>query len=116
MSESVSEKAKSFRPDEESAVFYYNKKREIVDDDFTAVAKLSAVKKDGEEKYTFYLRKSEGDIYDPYGVRQITKSTIQLYPYKKVDKEVFDLYFEYLKTRKDIYLIKAKREDINQRR
>jgi hypothetical protein len=116
MGKSLSDAAKQFSIDEERNEFFYNKKREIVDNDFKTVAKLSVVKKNGEEKATYYLRKFEDDLYDPYGIIDIKKTTMDLFPFKKVEKETFDLYFEYLKGRQNIYLTKARRQDITYRR
>ena len=117
MSKSLTEQAKEFGPKEETHVYYFGKTAEPVDDGINSLARLTVkVDEKGNESSYYSIRKCEGDLYDPYGVRLMTKTTLEIFPYRKVDKPVFDLYFKYLKERKSIHLTQARRLDVNNRR
>jgi hypothetical protein len=77
-------------------------------DEKIAVAKKSKV----ENRQTFYIKHGRGEIYDPWGMDR-NKSSSFIFSLRKVNEEIFNLYLEYLKTKREIFLTRARRLFIN---
>ena len=71
------------------------------------VAKL--VNTDG--KANFYIKFRRGQLFDPYGMDALKINSKDI-KYKKVDLNIYLAYKRYLETRREIFLIEAKREFI----
>lgn len=76
---------------------------QVTEDDKLALAKILNV--DGKE--TFYVKFGRGEIFDPHGIDKNKASTFQ---FRKVKKSIFENYREYLLTRRDVFLTRARRE------
>ena len=59
-----------------------------------------------------YIKYGMGDIFDPWGMNS-NKINSPAFSFRKVNKSVFDNYLKYLETRRSTFLLKAKRELIN---
>jgi len=68
-----------------------------------SVAKIQMV----DNKENYYVRFGRGEIVDPHG---IDKNRIYNFEFKKVSKLIFNNYIEYLKTRREVFLIRARRD------
>lgn len=126
MNKSLNESAKKFSKEREEYIYLFDTKGkvlvtpdgELYKEEKDAVAKLiEIIERDdnGELKQTgvYYLRYGRGDLYDPEGPYDLRRSNLHLYPFEKTQKEVFDLYIEYLQRRKGVLLTKARREFFN---
>lgn len=71
----------------------------------SALAKIVMVNSN-EHYFIWFWR---GDLYDPYGPDILRRSQQFISKFKKVNKETFDNYFRYLKTKNRLYLTRAKR-------
>lgn len=106
----------------EDFVIYYTTKAKQQDQDEDG---NSLVKKDGQFAYAkavyggskpAYWVKSDGyRLVDPYGMFSLSKTKVpglSKETYIKVKKAVFDLYLQFLKTKNNIHLDKANRENM----
>lgn len=59
----------------------------------------------------YYVKYRRGELFDPYGMDAL-KANAQDTRYRKVDKDVYEKYCKYLKTRRETFLLEAKREFI----
>jgi len=57
---------------------------------------------------TYYVKYGRGDLLDPYHADRLTYNR-PYFDFKKVKKNVFDLYIEYLKSSSRIFLTRARR-------
>lgn len=83
-------------------------------DERDAVAKLVEFvsETDGQKiNFSYYVKHRRGQLFDPYGVDAL-KANAQDTRYKKVDEYIFNKYIDYLKTRRETFLLEAKREFI----
>lgn len=110
----ITEDAKEFVKDKEEITYLFNKHVEYVDPDdiHEAVCKLVEIREGQTQTGQYYIRVGYGDIYDPYGTSTIRRSNVTLFPFKKVNKVVFDNYIQYLKQRKTKFLTQARRDFI----
>ena len=60
-----------------------------------------------------YVKYGAGDIFDPWGMHS-HKINSPMFAFRKVEKKTFQHYLEYLKTRRSAFLLKAKRELVNE--
>lgn len=60
---------------------------------------------------SYYVKYRRGQLFDPYGVDAL-KTNAQDTRYKKVDEYIFNKYIDYLQTRRETFLLEAKREFI----
>lgn len=91
--------------DQEEVVVFYGLAGKIVDSEPRALAKV--ITKNSKEYFFVWFWR--GDLYDPYGPDILRKSQQFMSKFMKVNKEVFDFYYKYLKTKNRIYLTRAKR-------
>jgi hypothetical protein len=92
---------------------YYDKSGKICEQD-RAVAKVVELP-DEDNKNTvlsYYVKHGRGQVFDPYGI-DMHKTNAYNFQFKKVDEEIFTNYNKYLSTRREIYLISARRAFIN---
>jgi|688.fasta_scaffold275937_4 hypothetical protein len=78
------------------------------------VAKVVQFAKENNDEKTslyYYIKHRRGQLFDPYGVDAL-KANAQDTRYKKVDEYIFNKYNDYLKTRRETFLLEAKREFI----
>ena len=61
----------------------------------------------------YYIKYGLGDIFDPWGMNS-NKVNSPALSFKRVNKKVFDNYLQYLKTRRSSFLLRAKRELVNE--
>lgn len=83
-------------------------------DERDGVAKIVqfASETDNEKvNHFYYVKHRRGQLFDPYGVDAL-KANAQDTRYKKVDEYIFNKYNDYLKTRRETFLLEAKREFI----
>ena len=67
---------------------------------------------DNSKSNTYYnIKHRRGQLFDPYGIDAL-KANAQDTRYKKVDQYIFNKYNDYLKTRRETFLLEAKREFI----
>ena len=67
---------------------------------------------DGEKiNFSYYIKHRRGQLFDPYGIDAL-KANAQDTRYKKVDEYIFNKYIDYLTTRRETFLLEAKREFI----
>tara|TARA_Y100000310_G_scaffold315845_1_gene366912 strand:+ start:3202 stop:3543 length:342 start_codon:yes stop_codon:yes gene_type:complete len=61
----------------------------------------------------YYIKYGNGDIFDPWGMHanKINSPSIS---FRKVGKKTFQHYLKYLETRRSAFLLKAKRELVNE--
>ncbi len=78
-------------------------------DEHSALAKIVVVNSKSEHYFIWFWR---GDLYDPYGPDILRKTQQFISKFKKVNKETFENYFRYLKTKNRLYLIRAKRSSM----
>ena len=60
------------------------------------------------DRETYYVKYGRGDLLDPYHVDRLTHNR-SFFDFKKVNKNIFDLYMEYLKSTSRIFLTRARR-------
>jgi hypothetical protein len=113
MGDSLNEGAKKFTLKNNQFIWFFDKNGKGVDTEELAVAKLLETENDKGNEVLYYVRKGRGNLYDPYGPYEITKTTRYLYEFDRVDKEVFDLYIKYLKQKKTKFYTDARREYLN---
>jgi hypothetical protein len=79
-----------------------------------AVAKIIELhnKEDNRITSNYYVKHGRGDLFDPYGM-DMNKTNAYNFQFKKVDRSIFEKYVEYLKTRREVFLIQARRAFIN---
>jgi len=77
-------------------------------DETMALAKVIMI--NNNEYYLIWFWR--GDLYDPYGPDILRRSQQFISKFKKVNKETFDNYFRYLKTKNRLYLTRAKRSSM----
>lgn len=80
----------------------------MVENDVYALAKIVTI----NSKEYYFIWFWRGDIHDPYGPDILRKSQQFISKFTKVNKETFDNYFRYLKTKNRLYLTRAKRSAI----
>lgn len=89
------------------ATVYIDKTSKEIPEERDAVAKI--VNTDGKE--THYIKFRRGQLFDPYGIDAL-KLNARDNRYKKVDMDLFLLYKKYLQTRRETFLLEAKRDFI----
>lgn len=72
-----------------------------------AVAKFVNV--DG--KTNFYIKFRRGQLFDPHGIDALKINSKDI-KYKKVDLDIYFTYKRYLETRRELFLMQAKRDFI----
>ena len=60
-----------------------------------------------------YIKYGYGDIFDPWGMHS-NKVNSPSISFRKVGKKTFQHYLKYLETRRSAFLLKAKRELVNE--
>ena len=60
------------------------------------------------DRETYYVKSGRGYLLDPYHVDRLTHNR-SFFDFKKVNKNIFDLYMEYLKSTSRIFLTRARR-------
>lgn len=97
----------------ENTVLYYDKAGNPCEAD-RAVAKSTELQaEEGKSPVTvYYVKHGRGQVFDPYGI-DMHKTNAYNFQFKKVDQEIFINYIKYLSTRREIYLISARRAFIN---
>ena len=97
----------------QNLVFYRDKAGKSCDED-KAVAKIVQIAtEDGKDvTLAYYVKHGRGQVFDPYGI-DMHKTNAYNFQFKKVDEEIFTNYNKYLSTRREIYLISARRAFIN---
>lgn len=83
---------------------YYGKGGNLVDEN-AGLAKVLIVGK-WEKFFIWFWR---NDLFDPYGPDILRKSQQELAKFKIVQKETFELYVKYLKTKNKLFLVQARR-------
>ena len=73
-------------------------------------AKMHILIQDGKQTNFCYVKFFRGKMFDPQG---IDATKIRLAEFRKVNETVFNLYFNYLKTKSGESLIRAEREYIH---
>ncbi len=97
----------------QNIVFYYDKAGKICDEDRAVSKAVQIPAEDGENVATsYYVKHGRGQVFDPYGI-DMHKTNAYNFQFKKVDEEIFTNYSKYLSTRREIYLISARRAFIN---
>lgn len=87
---------------------FYNAHATIVENEKEAVAKIANV----EDKKVYYIKYGRGEIFDPWGIDR-NKQNSFVFSLRKANEEIFNLYIEYLKTRREVFLTRARRLFIN---
>lgn len=97
----------------QNLVFHYDKTGKICDED-RAVAKIIQIATENEKNValSYYVKHGRGQVFDPYGI-DMHKTNAYNFQFKKVDEDIFNNYKKYLSTRREIYLISARRAFIN---
>lgn len=108
----LNSEAKNFIKERAEQTYLLNDSVQLVSDEFDAVAKFVDVQEEDKKTTVYYIRKGNGDLFDPNGPYNITRSNVARYPFTKVENEVFELYLRYLKERRSILLTQARREDM----
>ena len=97
---------------QENLVAYYDKSGKDCEED-RAVAKIVQINNENNSIVTSYhVKHGRGQLFDPYGL-DMNKTKAFDFQFRKVDKEIFESYSKYLQTRREIYLISARRLFIN---
>ena len=60
-----------------------------------------------------YVKYGYGDIFDPWGMHA-NKLNSHSISFRKVGKRTFQHYLKYLETRRSVFLLKAKRQLVNE--
>ena len=89
-------------------IVYYDKTSKEIEEEGDAVAKI--VNTDGKDN--FYIKFRRGQLFDPYGIDAL-KLNARDNRYKKVDLDLFLNYKKYLETRREVFLLQAKRDFIS---
>ena len=71
-----------------------------------------AYAKEYKHRTVYFLSFFRGNIYDPYGVYSHKRNSREI-EFKKVTKQSFDLYLNYLDTRNRSFLTLAERKYVN---
>ena len=83
-------------------VEYINTSGQSIKDQNGSVAKIQTV----DNKSNYYVKFGRGEIFDPYG---IDKNKISTFQFRKVSESVYKNYIEYLKSRREVFLTRARR-------
>ncbi len=75
------------------------------------IVKFNSETTEGKINSSYYVKYRRGQLFDPYGVDAL-KANAQDTRYKKVDEYIFNKYTDYLQTRRETFLLEAKREFI----
>lgn len=62
-------------------------------------------------KFSYYVKYRRGQLFDPHGIDAL-KANAQDTRYKKVDELIYNKYIQYLTTKRETFLLEAKREFI----
>ena len=73
-------------------------------------AKMHILIQDGKQTNFCYVKFFRGKMFDPQG---IDATKIRLAEFRKVNEPIFNLYFNYLKTKNGESLVRAEREYIH---
>jgi hypothetical protein len=87
---------------------FYSANATIVENEKEAVAKVANI----EDKKVYYIKHGRGEIFDPWGIDRNRQHSF-IFSLRKVNEEIFNLYIEYLKTRREVFLTRARRLFIN---
>lgn len=95
-------------------VSLYDKYGKSCDEENSAVAKTVQISSENKDALVvaYYVKHGRGQLFDPYGL-DMNKTKAFDFQFRKVDKEIFESYFKYLQTRREVYLISARRLFIN---
>ena len=98
-------------PAEYTTVFFTAKGISQPKETNKSFAKLRTNKQTGYKVH--YIKYGHGDIFDPWGMHanKVNSPSVR---FRKVGKKTFDHYIKYLKTRRSAFLLKAKRELVNE--
>ena len=73
-------------------------------------AKMHILVENGKQTNFCYVKFFRGKMFDPQG---IDATKIRISEFKRVNEKIFNLYFDYLKTKNGESLIRAEREYIH---
>ena len=84
--------------------------KEVSEETTQVCAKMHILIQNGQHTNFCYVKFFRGKMFDPQG---IDATKIRLAEFKKVKENIFNLYFNYLKTKNGESLIRAEREYIH---
>ena len=95
----------------ETVVEFFGEKCKQVKADISLAKSVATSLNYENHSIQYFIRVGRGEILDPYGVDSgYTKSKLStMYKFKKVSKEAFKSYQNYLKTKNRIHFTKARR-------
>jgi len=98
---------------QDNTTYFYDKAYNLCDEK-KAVAKIVKIPSETNESHSvvYYIKHGRGQLFDPYGI-DMNKAKAFDFQFKKADNEIFDNYSKYLSTRREVYLISARRSFIN---
>lgn len=98
---------------QENTTYFYDKAYNLCDEK-KAVAKMVKIPAETNESHStiYYIKHGRGQLFDPYGMDMYKIKAFD-FQFKKVDSEIFNSYCKYLSTRREVYLISARRSFIN---
>lgn len=98
----------------QNIVSLYDKYGKLCEEENKSVAKTVQISSENKETVltTYYVKHGRGQLFDPYGL-DMNKTKAFDFQFRKVDKEIFEAYSKYLQTRREVYLISARRLFIN---
>lgn len=79
------------------------------DDANKSVAKIVEVEDPALPKNNYYIKYSRGELVDPHHIEGTRGFNDKRYTFKKVDKDIYALYFRFLKTKNRLYFTQARR-------
>ena len=100
--------------EQQANIIEYYDKSYVLSDEKKSVAKIVKIPSEDNNSHTviYYIKHGRGQLFDPYGI-DMNKTKAFDFQFKKVDEEIFKNYSKYLSTRREIYLISARRSFIN---
>ena len=99
---------KFFKPIIYDEIYYNDSGKECVDGEH-AFAKMITKTSDQINALSYYILYKINTIVDPWG-EDFSRRKIREYSFKKVDRDVFEAYIKYLKTRDLRFLTIARRQ------
>lgn len=99
---------------DEVKIGYIDKTGNQCGEERDSVAKITEFhnKEDNRISTYYYVKCGRGIIFDPYGM-DMNKTNAYNFQFKKVDQLIFDKYIDYLRTRREVFLIQARRSFIS---
>ena len=83
---------------------------EITEETHRICAKMHVITQNEKQTNFCYVKFFRGKMFDPQG---IDATKVRLAEFRKVNETVFNLYFNYLKTKNGESLVRAEREHIH---